>query len=146
MRPLELIGGTGERIPARVATALGCELQKGGDQNRYHCDRGYVLPAEHPVKAWPRTCHQLDVVREPEKHVERVNARDGAMERYRLHEPFEPIYVADTDAFEKRNYKQCVAAGEAIHQLEDVATGTVCKAQGQYTTGHAQSLRKQICM
>uniref|UniRef100_A0A182TFU7 Uncharacterized protein n=1 Tax=Anopheles melas TaxID=34690 RepID=A0A182TFU7_9DIPT len=65
------------------------------------------------------------------------------MERYRLHEPFEPVYVADTDAFEKRNYKQCVAAGEAVHQLEDVATGTVGKAQGQYTTGHAQGLQNQ---
>ena len=42
--------------------------------------------------------------------------------------PLDSVDVANANTFEKGDDQQRVVSGEAVHQLKDVATSSVCEA------------------
>lgn len=118
MRPLHGLGSSFGRYPGRITAALCEELIKAGQQYGDHGARRQILPAEHPVEAWPWTGHHFDVIREAAHS----------------------INIAYREALEQGDDQQWEVAGEAVHQLEDVAASTVREAHRDQAAGEAESL------
>lgn len=122
MRPLHGLGGSLGPYPGRIAAALREQLVERGQQDGDHGAGRQILPAEHPIEIGPRSGHHLNVIRET-AHA---------------------INIANREALEEGDDQQRKVAGEAVHQLEYIAPGSVGKAHGDQAAGEAKALREKL--